>query len=129
MEFGLDLPAILTRANEETFLMPQIETVEAVKNIDAILGVTGLAGISIGPGDLSADLGAPMQFDNPKLHEMVRECVSNARARGLHAGILCGQEPLLDAALAAGADLLVASADYKTLIGAWRPQLERLRTK
>jgi 2-keto-3-deoxy-L-rhamnonate aldolase RhmA len=70
-----------------------------------------------------------MKFDNPKLHEMSVQCIAKARARGLHAGILCGEGPLLDAAIAAGADLLVASADYKALIDAWRPQLERLQRK
>jgi 4-hydroxy-2-oxoheptanedioate aldolase len=39
--------------NRETFLVVQIETPEAVANIDAIASVEGLDGLFIGPGDLS----------------------------------------------------------------------------
>lgn len=41
----------------EIFLMPQIETPEGVKNIDAILDVPGVAGVLIGPMDLSMTHG------------------------------------------------------------------------
>ncbi len=39
--------------NRETFLVVQIETPEAVANVDAIAAVEGVDGLFIGPGDLS----------------------------------------------------------------------------
>ena len=39
-------------ANAETFLVVQIETLEAVENVDAIAAVEGVDGLFIGPGDL-----------------------------------------------------------------------------
>lgn len=39
-------------ANRETFLVVQIETPQAVENVDAIAAVEGVDGMFIGPGDL-----------------------------------------------------------------------------
>jgi 4-hydroxy-2-oxoheptanedioate aldolase len=59
-------------ANENTLIIPQCETAEAVKNIEEILTVKGVAGIFIGPYDLSISMGIPLQFDNPKFIAAVR---------------------------------------------------------
>ena len=39
-------------ANRETFLVVQIETLQAVENVDAIAAVEGVDGLFVGPGDL-----------------------------------------------------------------------------
>lgn len=43
-------------ANQETFLVVQIETPEAVQNVDAIAAVAGVDGLFVGPGDLGLRL-------------------------------------------------------------------------
>jgi len=40
------------RANQETFLVVQIETLEAVENVEAIAAIEGITGLFVGPGDL-----------------------------------------------------------------------------
>jgi 2-keto-3-deoxy-L-rhamnonate aldolase RhmA len=123
--FGAD-PQAMERANNETYLMPQVESLEAAKNLDGILAVQGLSGIFIGPGDLSADLGRPSRFDDAQLRDTVCQCIAKSRDAGLHAGILVGEGPLLDAALDAGADLCIVGSDMGAAISTWRAQLERL---
>ena len=55
---GLDSDFVLARdgfvdaANRETFLVVQIETPQAVENVDAIAAVAGIDGLFIGPADL-----------------------------------------------------------------------------
>lgn len=44
------------QANAETFLVVQIETIEAVENADAIAAVEGVDGLFVGPGDLGLRL-------------------------------------------------------------------------
>ncbi|MEL6820135.1 MAG: aldolase/citrate lyase family protein [Calditrichota bacterium] len=44
-------------ANDETLVIPQIETQAAVRNIDEILQVKGISAIYIGPSDLSMAFG------------------------------------------------------------------------
>lgn len=127
-DYGLGpLPA--ARMNAETWLFAQVETREAVANLNDILAVDGLAGIFIGPGDLSADLDRAGDFVNPKLHEMVAACVRAARNADRHAGILMAPGPLIDTALAAGADLCVIGSDLGAMIQVWREQLERARIR
>jgi 2-keto-3-deoxy-L-rhamnonate aldolase RhmA len=49
LDAGADFPE---RANRETFLVVQIETPEAVENVDAIAAVEGVDGLFVGPADL-----------------------------------------------------------------------------
>jgi 4-hydroxy-2-oxoheptanedioate aldolase len=50
---GMDgIDPFVTAANQETFLVIQVETPEAIANIDQIAATPGLDGIFVGPGDL-----------------------------------------------------------------------------
>lgn len=51
-----DTDAFVKHANQETFLVVQIETPQAVLNADAIAAVTGVDGIFVGPGDMGLRL-------------------------------------------------------------------------
>lgn len=53
LQGGSDFPE---KANEETFLVVQIETPQAVENVDAIAAVPGVDGMFVGPGDLGLRL-------------------------------------------------------------------------
>jgi 4-hydroxy-2-oxoheptanedioate aldolase len=44
------------QANEETFLVVQIETIQAVENVEAIAAVNGIDALFVGPGDLGLRL-------------------------------------------------------------------------
>lgn len=54
-------------ANAETILIVQVETPEALANIDAIAATPGVDGLFIGPGDLSLRLGCPLDWKHPKM--------------------------------------------------------------
>lgn len=47
-----DTAEFVKRANEETFLVVQIETPQAVQNVESIAAVPGVDGMFVGPGDL-----------------------------------------------------------------------------
>ena len=50
---GMDgVEEFITESNEETFLVVQVETPDAIARIDEIAAVPGLGGIFVGPGDL-----------------------------------------------------------------------------
>jgi len=117
-------PDFIREANVRTALLPQIETLQAVANLDAILEVKGLGGIFIGPGDLSAALGCPGDFQNPELIRIACECIGKTRSAGLHASLLVAPGPLLRAALEAGADLCFFANDIGAAIAVWREQLK-----
>jgi 2-keto-3-deoxy-L-rhamnonate aldolase RhmA len=106
-------------ANEQTHLFAQIETCEAVDNLDAICRVPGLSGVLLGPGDLSSSLGRPGEFNSPELIRIVTSSIQRARALGRNAGIFVGPGPMLDAALVAGCNLAFLSTDVAGLVESW----------
>ncbi|MGH9162631.1 MAG: HpcH/HpaI aldolase family protein, partial [Vicinamibacteraceae bacterium] len=106
-------------ANARTCLFAQIETMQAVENLDAMCAVEGLCGVFIGPGDLSMSFGAPGALTDDGLITLVAECIRRARAAGKHAGILVTPGRMLDAALDAGADLVFVGGDVTELTSAW----------
>ncbi len=67
-------------------VIAQIEHIDGVRNLDAILAVDGIAGFFVGPYDLSASLGTPGDFSNPAVRAALADV--EARAGGDHlAGI------------------------------------------
>jgi len=119
---GYDIADPLTkfeRANATTHLFAQIETTAAVSNIEAICAVDGLSGIFLGPGDLSMSLGCAGNMAHPKLIDTVVKCFRVAKAAKKHTGILVTPGPLLDVALKAGCNLVIAGGDVADLSSAW----------
>jgi 2-keto-3-deoxy-L-rhamnonate aldolase RhmA len=107
-------------ANASTYLIAQIETVEAANNVEAICSVEGISGVLVGPGDLSVSLGKPGAFTDPELIELVESVMRRTRACGKQAGILVAPGPLLDAARKAGCNFFFCGGDINDLAKAWR---------
>ncbi len=73
-------------ANNETFIMVQIEDAEAVDEIEAIAAVPGIDIIFIGPADLSQSLGCPGDFRNGKIRDAIKRTVAACEAEGKWCG-------------------------------------------
>jgi len=112
------------KANDSIHLFAQVESMEAVANLEAICTVKGLAGIFIGPGDLSISMGKPGRLTDPEVIQTAADCIQCARELGKHAGIMAAPGPLLEGARKAGADLVIYGSDLSVLIGGWRALLE-----
>jgi len=76
-------------ADEETLVIPQIETREAVANLDEILQVPGISAIYVGPSDLSMAFGKePRKGQNdPEVVEAKERILETAKRHGIPAGI------------------------------------------
>lgn len=75
-------------ANEQTFLVVQVETPTAVKNVEEIAAVPGLNGIFVGPGDLGLRLRTTpcdMTIDSA-CERVAAACAKNGIAWGLPVG-------------------------------------------
>ena len=67
VEYGLsDVKSAFARANLRNHLFAQIETTEAVKNLEAICAAEGSSGVLIGPGNLSIAWDAPRIWPIPR---------------------------------------------------------------
>lgn len=86
--YGLRLAEECARANDDTFLAVQIEHIDAVRNLDAILGVPGIDAAFIGPYDLTASMGITAQFDHPDYlaarTAILAACQRHGVAPGIH---------------------------------------------
>lgn len=81
-QYGLD-KQYLNRANESMVIVIQVETKEAVENLDAILKVQGVTGIFPGPKDLAGSIGCMDNFQHPKLLAMIEEVEQKTIASNL----------------------------------------------
>ncbi|MCD8351412.1 MAG: aldolase/citrate lyase family protein [Planctomycetaceae bacterium] len=80
----------IERCNANTFVQVQAESVEAVKNIDAIAATDGIDSIFIGTFDLSQSMGIPGQVNDPKMVEAIGTVLKAVKGAGKVAGIFAG---------------------------------------
>lgn len=80
-----DIPAAIDRARRDTIVAVQLETLEAVANVEAILAVPGLDLAFIGPGDLSVDRDA--KGEATPMPQLIDRLVAAAETAGVPAGI------------------------------------------
>lgn len=88
VQWGLGMEEYIRCANEETLIIPLIETRQAVADIDAILAVEGLEAIFFGPADLSATSGFAGQWEGPGIAEKILDARARAAAKGIASGIV-----------------------------------------
>lgn len=77
----------LEKVNDETFLVVQIETPQAVENAEAIAATPGLDGIFVGPGDLGLRLQHNPVFElEDAVSRVAAACAKHKVAWGMPAG-------------------------------------------
>lgn len=86
------VPGYLSKANEEICVLVQVETREALKELEAIAKVDGVDGVFIGPSDLAASLGHIGNPAHPDVQAAIKDAVTRLKAAGKPAGILTGNE-------------------------------------
>lgn len=67
--YGLEFERYREWVNKESIVIVQIEHIEAINNLEDVLGVKGVDGFIVGPYDLSASLGKPGDFEHDKIKE------------------------------------------------------------
>lgn len=82
----------LKKANDEICLLVQVETRDALKQLEAIAKVEGVDGVFIGPSDLSASFGHIGHPQHPEVQKAIEEAAHIIRSAGKAAGILTGIE-------------------------------------
>ena len=91
-----DYREYMSTVNEELLVIPMIETMEALSNIDDILSVPGVDVLLVGPSDLSINLDVTLDYLNPKYQETLDKIVSACEDAGVIPGMYFipgGQDP------------------------------------
>ncbi|MCX5715527.1 MAG: aldolase/citrate lyase family protein [Candidatus Omnitrophica bacterium] len=84
--YGLDFQGYKQWVNKNSVVIVQIEHVDAIKNLEDILGVDGIDGSIIGPYDLSASIGYPGEFERKAVKDLIGSYVERCGKLGKSAG-------------------------------------------
>jgi 4-hydroxy-2-oxoheptanedioate aldolase len=83
----MPLPEYLKAANEQTFVVIQIEDPRALEHADAMAAVDGVDVLFLGPGDYSILSGIPGQWEHSIIQEAMKRVAGAAKKAGKHWGM------------------------------------------
>ena len=112
--YGQEFDAYKRWAINGPVVVVQIEHIDAVNNIDAILEVEGIDAIMIGPYDLSGSLGKPGQLNDKKVLQAMHKVKRAAEAKGMPSGVhvVSSDEKLLAAKFKEGYKFVAYGVDF-----------------
>jgi 2-keto-3-deoxy-L-rhamnonate aldolase RhmA len=112
-----------------TMVIVQFESAEAVDNADAIFAVEGVDMVLFGTNDLTADLGIPGDYDNPKVRDAYVRAIAAAKKHGKHVGVggLGSRPKLIAEFVKLGARYVSTGTDLGFLLSAATEQAKQVR--
>lgn len=121
----LDANEYIKKANEERFVIVQIEDPEPMAELEEICALPGLDMIFFGPADYSQGIGKPFQFDAPELQEARVRIAKTARKHGKFAGTV-GTAANFDELAALGYQFINIVSDVGALADYWGNTISRV---
>jgi len=112
-----------------TMVIVQFESAEAVDNADAIFAVEGVDMVLFGTNDLTADMGIPGDYQNPKVRDAYARAIVAAKKHGKHVGVGgLGSQPKLTAEFVKmGARYVSTGTDLGFLLSAATASAQQVR--
>jgi 4-hydroxy-2-oxoheptanedioate aldolase len=121
----------IKQANEQRFVVVQIEDPEPLDDLEAITALDGIDMIFFGPGDFSHSIGHPGEFGHPLVVETRKRVAAAAKKYGKSAGTLGSPEnmnELIDLGynfINIGADVIGLNKYCDQLVSDWRAGLSK----
>ena len=100
-----------TRVEEETAILIQLETRQAVENAGAFADVEGVDGIFFGPADIGADIGLLGQPMAPQVWDLIRPAARRLIDRGMPVGTLVSDADFAAELLSEGFTFVACGSD------------------
>ncbi|MDO4278265.1 MAG: aldolase/citrate lyase family protein [Lachnoclostridium edouardi] len=113
--------------NYTTNIIVQLETVQAVENIDQIVESDFIDMFFIGPGDLSMDMGIFGQFGHPKLVETIMLLREKTKKAGKRLGIFAGNFEAAKSWYEKGFDMTIINSELAIMGTAISQNMTQLR--
>jgi 2-keto-3-deoxy-L-rhamnonate aldolase RhmA len=112
VELTDNLKTYLSNYNKGSLSIINIESKAGLSNLNALLNVSGLDGVIIGPHDLSVSMGMPEEYENPEFERAVKEIIHRTRDKGLAVGIHLPENPDLQIKwIKEGVNIVLHSSD------------------
>ena len=122
-------PRYVHEANEQVCVLVQVETVTAMRHLDAIAATPGVDGVFIGPADLSASMGHPGNAAHADVQAAIEDGIARILKAGKAPGILATSEPQARKWLDAGARFVAVGADTMVLVNGATALLKTYRSE
>ncbi len=104
-----------TKVEDETTVIIQLETREAIERAEEIAAVDGVSGIFFGPADIAADIGLLGQPMHPDVWELIWTTASKLIAKGMPVGTLVVDGPFASKLLNDGFTFVACGTDAAIL--------------
>lgn len=130
-----DMDAYIREANEQRFVIVQIEDPEPLVELEDICSLPGIDMIFFGPADFSQGIGKPFRFADPELLNAQELIGKTARKHGKFAGTVGGVgnfEKLVSMGyqfINLGADVEALHGYYTKTLSALRPEVRKDETQ
>lgn len=121
------LPGYLANAHERAFSILQLETPEAIADLDAIAGVDGVDAVFVGPGDLSASMGHIGNIAHPEVQSLIAHAAKAAAKAGKPIGIVGPNPAMVGQFLDYGYSFAAVASDMGMMTGRAAEWLAELR--
>jgi 2-keto-3-deoxy-L-rhamnonate aldolase RhmA len=125
--YGMAIGEYLSTANDEVTFMAQIEHIEAVENIDAIVKVPGLDSVMVGALDLSGSMGKLGQTDDPEVEAAVQKVLAACKGAGIPCGVVALGPEATNRRIAEGFTAIITGIDVLWFAGAARAGLAEIQ--
>jgi 4-hydroxy-2-oxoheptanedioate aldolase len=100
---------------DEPLVIAMVEAASALDDLDALLAVTGLDGVYVGPGDLGLSLELAGEDCRNELREVLRSIISRAIAVGVPVGVHAYSGEEAAGYAAEGATIVTVAVDVPSL--------------
>ena len=119
----------LRTANAGIALIVQLETVQALAELEAISAVPGVDALFLGPADLSASMGHVGEPGHPAVMRLMADAVQRCKALGKPVGTVGATPEVVAQYRAIGFDFVAVASDLALLIRGAQAAIAALRTQ
>lgn len=102
-------PEYVAYANEQVLVLPQIESMECVKNLKEMCKIDGVDGFIIGPRDLAMSMGFYDGPGHPEVKEVLDEIYATVNDSDKFFGTVAGNASQAEDIIAKGASMVLNS--------------------
>ncbi|HOJ31596.1 MAG TPA: aldolase/citrate lyase family protein [bacterium] len=122
----IDIQAYVQMANRERFVMAQVEDPEILSELEDIAKLNGIDIVFFGPGDFSQGVGAPGDFNHPKVIETREKVATVCKQYGKFCSTPCSLQQM-EEYIKMGYNFLNLGADVIGLGQYWKDLMNQAR--
>ncbi|MDC5008217.1 aldolase/citrate lyase family protein [Acinetobacter baumannii] len=126
---GINIEEAIVSANRNTFVLAMVESASAVRQINEIVSVPQIDGVVVGSLDLSADLGCPEKYEDPRIHEAHHIVAQVCQRYNKIFGVFWRDSTSIKDMVSLKPDLIITKSDESYFIAAATKEIINIKNK